>query len=214
MALDFKTTATVHNYLIDKNIAGKQIGSLFIIERAPKGNSNHRYWKCRCSCGNIRVLGSSHIKKAAKTTNCRCHTEKTALIKLGLAKTKKGELGFNKLYSVYKSSAKRRGYSFELDKKQFKELTQQKCHYCNEVPKQKSQCCNNKSPYKQETWEHSTFIYNGIDRKDNSLGYVVTNVVPCCKECNAAKSDTSYQQFLYWINLIYQNRVVNFQCPN
>lgn len=28
-----------------------------------------------------------------------------------------------------------------------------------------------------------------LDRIDNSIGYLPTNVVPCCKECNRARSD-------------------------
>lgn len=29
----------------------------------------------------------------------------------------------------------------------------------------------------------------GLDRKDSSKGYEVENVVPCCRDCNTAKSD-------------------------
>lgn len=50
------------------------------------------------------------------------------------------------------------------------------------------------------------FIYNGVDRKDSSLGYAEDNVVPCCKECQKAKSNTPYDSFVAFIN-----RVSNFQ---
>lgn len=30
---------------------------------------------------------------------------------------------------------------------------------------------------------------HGLDRLDSDLGYTRDNVVPCCKECNMAKSD-------------------------
>lgn len=37
----------------------------------------------------------------------------------------------------------------------------------------------------------------GLDRKDNSIGYVVSNVVPCCRYCNMVKSDKlSYEEML------------------
>lgn len=36
----------------------------------------------------------------------------------------------------------------------------------------------------------------GLDRKDNSLGYVVGNVVPCCATCNTEKGGTiSYDEY-------------------
>ena len=43
------------------------------------------------------------------------------------------------------------------------------------------------------------FTYNGIDRVDNALGYTTGNVVPCCKQCNHAKSDMPYADFMAWI---------------
>lgn len=47
--------------------------------------------------------------------------------------------------------------------------------------------------------------YNGIDRKNNTLGYLPDNVVPCCKTCNWAKGKKSYEEFME-----YLRRVVNF----
>ena len=38
--------------------------------------------------------------------------------------------------------------------------------------------------------------YNGIDRKDNALGYVEGNVVSCCKFCQYAKRDLPYEEFV------------------
>lgn len=41
--------------------------------------------------------------------------------------------------------------------------------------------------------------YVGIDRKDSSLGYVHSNVLPACSACNWAKNNTSYEDFVAWI---------------
>ena len=37
----------------------------------------------------------------------------------------------------------------------------------------------------------------GLDRKDNELGYVIENVVPCCRECNTVKNHFfTYQEMI------------------
>lgn len=47
------------------------------------------------------------------------------------------------------------------------------------------------------------FVRNGIDRVDSAQGYVLTNVVPCCKQCNRAKSDLSREEFLTWVERVH-----------
>jgi hypothetical protein len=38
---------------------------------------------------------------------------------------------------------------------------------------------------------------SGLDRKDNTKGYILDNVVPCCKSCNIIKGDRfSYEQMM------------------
>lgn len=37
---------------------------------------------------------------------------------------------------------------------------------------------------------------NGIDRKDNSLGYLLPNCVSCCVTCNFLKNMMSANQFI------------------
>jgi hypothetical protein len=49
-------------------------------------------------------------------------------------------------------------------------------------------------------------LFNGLDRVDPSVGYVETNVVPCCYSCNFAKNTLSVSDFYAWVN-----RIVAFQ---
>ena len=37
------------------------------------------------------------------------------------------------------------------------------------------------------------YLYNGIDRIDNKLGYIKGNMTPCCKICNHAKHDLTFE---------------------
>ena len=43
-------------------------------------------------------------------------------------------------------------------------------------------------------------MHSGVDRKNNSLGYLPSNVVACCTVCNHAKRDMTYEEFLSWID--------------
>jgi len=51
------------------------------------------------------------------------------------------------------------------------------------------------------------YIYNGLDRADNSKGYELDNVVPCCGRCNRAKNAYNRDDFLLWIEKVYKYSV-------
>lgn len=71
-----------------------------------------------------------------------------------------------------------------------------KCHYCNIEPFVSTKIINNNGA------EH--FLYNGIDRIDNNKGYVLNNVVPCCKQCNFAKYIQTYDEFKNYIKRLVE----------
>ena len=45
----------------------------------------------------------------------------------------------------------------------------------------------------------------GLDRVDNSQGYTLENVVPCCRPCNVAKNDMSYNDFITMCKYVVSN---------
>jgi hypothetical protein len=47
--------------------------------------------------------------------------------------------------------------------------------------------------------------YNGIDRVDNTRGYELDNVVPCCMDCNFSKYTRTREEFLNWIKRVYNH---------
>lgn len=89
-------------------------------------------------------------------------------------------------YRSYKAAAIKRGFSFNLSVRQFRLITNSKCHYCNGV--------SNFNYYKE--------MVNGIDRIDSSIGYSMKNCVPCCSLCNQAKNDLNYKEFKSWLKRI------------
>lgn len=72
-------------------------------------------------------------------------------------------------YRKLKHKAKSKNLALEITLEQYRKIIEPgACHYC-------------KGPLDQAG-------YN-LDRKDNSLGYLIDNVVPCCGRCNSIKCE-------------------------
>jgi hypothetical protein len=71
----------------------------------------------------------------------------------------------------YKTGAKRRGLIFELTLDEFSKIINKPCYYCG-----------------SEGY--------GIDRLDSSIGYLKSNIVPCCSMCNYMKNNYSEEDFV------------------
>ena len=78
-------------------------------------------------------------------------------------------------YSNYKRSAAAKQLAFEIDKETFITLVKSPCHYCGIV---------------QEKG------FNGLDRMDSTVGYVIGNCVSCCEMCNYMKKCMSPDVFV------------------
>ena len=98
----------------------------------------------------------------------------------------------NKTLYDYKRKAKERGYSWELTDEQAISLFESTCFYCGIPPSISSVNRKNSTPY----------IRNGIDRKNNSIGYTPENCVACCKECNHWKGNRNFEDFMNHITRI------------
>lgn len=98
------------------------------------------------------------------------------------------------LYRGYRKSARKRGLAFDLSLEWFYDITQQECYLCGKPPA---------NVYvhhaKSASYTKAPFVYNGIDRVDNSLPYVSGNLMACCGDCNMAKKKMSIEQFLDFI---------------
>lgn len=73
-------------------------------------------------------------------------------------------------FSKAKMLARRRGIDFQLTLDEYIYSISFPCYYCN--------------------GEFGKVNYGiGLDRVDNSKGYLLNNVLSCCKQCNSLKSD-------------------------
>ena len=109
-----------------------------------------------------------------------------------LRRIEAGEANFKRLHRGYKGSAKSKGISFDLSIEEFRSLVKQKCFYCNTEPLQQS----------NRKFSNGIYLFNGIDRIDNTKGYTKANTKPCCFICNRAKGNLPYKDFLLWIQRI------------
>ena len=107
-----------------------------------------------------------------------------------------GEAARNSLFSSYKIEAIKRKIEWNLSLEQCELAWKGNCFYCNCAPSQK---------HGRKVRANGQYIFNGIDRVDNTKGYVANNVVSCCKTCNSAKMNKSKKEFIDWIKRITLN---------
>ena len=170
------------------NLVNKRFERLIVLEFYDTDKHGHRIWKCVCDCGNICYVSGYHLS-SGHTRSCGC-------IRKELHMLPNGEAALNKLLLHYKNNAKKRNLRFELSMDEFIKITKSDCHYCGDEPNRE---------YKEKR-NNGGYIYNGIDRVNNSLGYILDNCVPCCEVCNKAKRDLLYSEFIEWLDRIVEFR--------
>jgi hypothetical protein len=179
------------------DLIGHRYGRLLVIELIKKDKNRHFIWNCKCDCGKEIVLSSTALR-SGNTKSCGCLFIETSISKCKRLQLPNDEAAFNGLYRSYKRNARIRGKSWNIDKENFRKLTKKSCFYCGIEPQ---------SEYKHQYQSQDSYIYNGIDRLDNDIGYELHNAVSCCPTCNYAKRNMTQDQFLNWINRVhnYQN---------
>lgn len=177
---------------IKEDLTGRSFGRLTVTARAFINNPNgESRWVCICICGNINTVRRCDLT-GNRTKSCGCLNNELCGLLGKKSRKPDGVSGFNALYNQYKAGASYRNLIFNLTKDEFKLLTSSDCYYCGNKPIQKSTVDNK---------EHSIYLYNGIDRKDNNIGYELFNCVPACKRCNFLKNNIHHDEF---INIIFK----------
>lgn len=186
-----------------------------------KRNGSCPIFECRCDCGNVREFNTNILMRGrSMKTRISCGCWQKEIVRQTCAdvherrRLPEGEGALNHVISRYKHGAKKRGLTFELTKEQFRSLVLKNCFYCGAPPTNRileyingNRLENGKyvrQPYRRR---NGGLVYSGVDRKDNSVGYIEPNCVPCCIDCNIAKSNRTVEGFLLWIDRVhnYQN---------
>lgn len=107
-------------------------------------------------------------------------------------------------YEAYKRNAKKRGLEFDLSFEWFLDIVEQACYLCGAPP---SNSYVHDKRLKKLT--AAPFVYNGIDRVDNTLPYVSGNLIACCWRCNRSKGNLSVEEFLTHAAKVYEYNFIN-----
>jgi hypothetical protein len=164
----------------EHNLTGKKFGRLLVLEKMAQRKNHRIYWKCQCDCGRkIDVKGNNLV--SGNTYSCGCLKKEQDPINIFGRKTfyseiEKPEINKKNIFKRYKKGAYARGLVFSLPFEIFSSFLIRPCHYCGAAP----------DPF------------NGVDRIDNTKGYLIENCAPCCTTCNNAKKDLPINQFIEW----------------
>ncbi len=138
-------------------------------------------WKCVCDCGKEKTTREESLK----TNGCKsCGCLRNEKLKKSMPKITKrwNELSIeertvNFFIDKTKRGAWRRFYEFSLTHSEVKSLIFLPCFYCG---KEVSGTFR--------TNDQTMLYHNGIDRVNNSFGYIRGNCVTSCKNCNFKKA--------------------------
>lgn len=171
------------------DLSGQRFGHWTVISRAGVDKKSHyAMWLCTCDCGTERVVNGRSLREN-KSNSCGCSKP------MPHGRLEYGEAAFRSLYRYMQHNAKYRNIEWDISWEFFGWITKQPCHYCGTFPYQ--------TYHPKRT--NGEYIYNGLDRFDNEIGYIESNCVPCCGVCNYMKSATSVQDFREWVISVYNH---------
>lgn len=176
------------------NYVGRKFGRLTAIEKIKNGRS-HQY-RCKCDCGNETIVSYSNLFATFQgkgTRSCGCFKKEV----ISRAKRMSDEIVIsNEIWRIYRRNAKTRNYIWLLEKEEFLEIITSSCYYCGIAAG---------NTIKAKWGKDRIAKFNGVDRLNNSIGYVKDNCVACCRICNCAKGELSPEEFRAWIERLYSN---------
>lgn len=188
---------------------GQRFGRLVVVRQTerPQGRKTEGKWyECQCDCGTTYLASYSALKHHF-TQSCGCLRREKASARLQSMRQSGvirpllplEEVAMRHRVYVYAKAARNRGHAFELTKEQCRALLLGDCFYCGAPPRTSLRVVG----------KHRGVVpqkVNGIDRKDNDLGYTVDNSVSCCAVCNHMKHTLSVDEFIAHIQRIAEHQ--------
>jgi hypothetical protein len=161
-----------------------------------KNNRPVRCYLCKCDCGKEKLVRGDYLLQGT-SKSCGCLRSDRAK-QVGIKQKTKTSY-HNLIYGDSKRSSKYRNKNWNLTKEQHYDIICKPCFYCS------------KEPIIRESRVGIPFPHWGIDRQDNTKGYVYENCVSCCPICNSMKMDLEITDFIQHIKQIILNYREN--CP-
>ncbi len=130
-----------------------------------------------CSvCGDVRLKA----KKRGKRFACRNAEKRWKGTGLGSVYRYGRTIGGR--WKALLEAAAKKGMEFDITKEKHADLLQLPCEYCG---------------------QELNPTGSGLDRKDSSVGYILANVVPCCRNCNRVKNSIlTYEEMKAAMNAV------------
>ncbi len=94
-------------------------------------------------------------------------------------------------YYSYKKDAEVRDLEFDIEEYVFASFWKRPCCYCKKI-----------------------VDTVGLDRLDNNVGYLLSNVVSCCMECNYIKKKMSYSEFVNYCRRVVEIATAENRLPD
>lgn len=178
------------------NLTGRKFGRLTVtgLCRVPRSSARSRDKTelrivCTCSCGTTDVFVDRAKLAKGYVKSCGCLSRERVYLSLDVA-------ALRHVLAGYKRGAIDRSIVWDLSDNDAAALIQAKiCYYCHQEPEERLLPRHNRRTYR----------LLGIDRLDSSIGYSVSNCVPCCGRCNYMKRDMTYLEFADRICTIRDN---------
>lgn len=168
------------------DLVGQTINYWTILEARP--NKQKGMVLAKCICGKeVITRGRSILNQVSKSCGCKRVEYARRGIRIPGSKP-----ALKKTYSCYRTKAINQNLSFELSIEEFEYLTSLNCFYCNKEPT---------NIFKTNT---DNYTYNGLDRVNNSKGYIKTNIVTCCGDCNTRKGSIT-KEMIYKLYNWFEN---------
>lgn len=170
------------------DLVGQRFGRL-LVESPAESRRSRAYWNCICDCGESCQSMGKYLRQGKKQS-CGClqreSSRQNAIAMVASNNLPPGVAAFNLLFASYRCSAEARAIDFNLSKDSFRDLTRGYCFYCGKEPA---------TMYAADL-PNGGYEYNGVDRKDSNVGYVLDNCVSCCKACNWMKNVSSVEDYI------------------
>lgn len=163
--------------------SGTVVGKLTVISLLEKRRNGQRVYACICICGAREDVRAGVLRRGRQGCVKCCPPSVSPADPLA---------AYRHAWKSYRDGAERRGFVFEISFEAFRTFAQQPCHYCSADPR--ITCWSKQAAIQQPM--------NGVDRRDSKQGYTLENCLPCCGQCNRAKSIHSYDDFMTWVNRI------------
>jgi hypothetical protein len=169
-----------HNF---KDLTGVFFGNLFVLGPSRKvkkyGESLWMFYAFCCTCGENVVEREAKQLSRKSTKSCGC-------IRFLQFSKDKILVAKNASYQKYVARSVAPNKNIDIDKDVFYKFFEKECFYCGAKPDLKN----------DENFKNKKLKLTGVDRIDNSIGYVESNLVACCFECNWMKQDYNQRDFI------------------